>query len=115
MSGELDDMARRVRDDPFFLAAPLERYARSEHLDDAALAARLGGDAGALTRLRLCRNPDAESPAFWRDVERIAGHCGVDGDALAEAVRHGQALLAVQGVAGEAGFLMAARDEEVGE
>jgi len=117
VSDALESLARRVASDPFFLAAPLARYALRHGLDDAALAARLGCRPEVLTDLRLCRNPHPEAPRFWQDVERIATHFGLDAARLAETVRSGQGLLrlAQQPEAraeDAAGYLMAARDEE---
>jgi hypothetical protein len=117
MSKYLEKLARRVQDDASFLAAALARYAASEQLDDAALAAKLGCDVPALTHLRLCGMPRPQAPFFWQDVEAIATRFGADPDALAEAVRRGQALLNVGRKAGapangSAGFFMAARDDD---
>ncbi len=119
MSSPLDRMARRAAADPFFLAAALDRHARSERLDDAALAARLGCDMPTLTMLRLCRMPRPEAPHFGNDIDAIAGRFGVAADVLAAAVRRGQVLLRQQaGESGAAGLLLAARDgaeEEPGD
>jgi hypothetical protein len=118
MSESLERLARRVRDDPWFVAAPLARFAESQRLDDAGLAAHLGCDVSALTPLRLCRNPQPQPPHFGRDVDRIAQRCDIDADRLAEVLRFGQALLAArppaEGVAGRAGYFLAARDAEPG-
>src|SRR5205823_83115 len=114
MSPYLEHLARRVVEDPSFLAAALAEYARGERLDDAGLAARLGCPPAALVHLRLCGMPRPEAPLFWQDVERIAGRFGVDAAALAEVVRRSQALLRLRaaGGAGDRGksFLLAARD-----
>ena len=115
MSMHLDRLARRVMRDPFFLAAPLARYAESHRLDDAGLSSCLGCDLATLTQLRLCRTPDPIPPGFFRDIEVIAGRFRIDPDALAEVVRFGQALLQpspwpICGVVASAGSLMAARD-----
>jgi hypothetical protein len=116
MSDALESLARRATGDPFFLAAPLARYAERHGLDDAALVAWLGCPPARLTDLRLCRNPHPEAPRFWQDIERIAAHFGLDAERLAAAVRFGQGLvhLSQQGAnaADAPGFLMAARDEE---
>jgi hypothetical protein len=116
MSIPLERLARRVRSDPFFLAAPLARYAESHQLDDGALAAHLGCGGDALTHLRLCRNPEPMPPHFWNDVERIAARFHLDPDRLAEVVRFGQALLQMRPPADvpvhpAPGYLMAAREE----
>jgi hypothetical protein len=116
MSTHLEKFARRVQSDSFFLAAPLGCYAQSEHLDDDALAVRIGCDRETLTHLRLCRNPDPMPPNFWQDVERIAAHFQTDPHRLAEIVRFGQGLLqsrAPETAANEvSGYLMAAREDE---
>jgi hypothetical protein len=116
MSEPLERLARRVRSDPFFLAAPLARYADSERLDDDALAARLGCDRAALTLLRLCRSPQPMPPHFWNDVQQIAARFNLDPDRLAEVVRFGQALLQTRAPDAAPdepapGYLMAARED----
>src|SRR5262249_41162891 len=116
----LERLARRVVDDPSFLASALAGYARSEGLDDAGLAARLGCAVPMLAALRLCRMPRPEAPFFWQDVERIAARLAMSPELLAEAVRRGQSLAQWRSVAGppaeaSAGFLMAARDEKAAD
>jgi len=112
MSAALDHLAARVGSDPLFLANALAEFARSEGLDDAGLAAALGCAGADLTRLRLCAPPRPEQ--FRADVERIAGHFGIDADALAAAVRRGQSLARLREkarpVEDDAGVLLAARD-----
>ena len=117
MNAYLELLARRVADDPFFLAPVLNRFAHSEHLDDSALAARLGCDADALTRLRLCSNPPPDAPKFWNAIRQIAESAKIDPDILADIVRRGQTLLKVRPASESSpiqqpGFLMAARDDE---
>ena len=117
MKENLEHLARRVADDPFFLAAPVSRYQRAEGVDEAALAARLRCPVETLTHVRLCRNPFPDAPRFWQDVQKIAARFDLDAKALAEIVRYGQSLLRVQGrgaagTTNPSGFLMAARDGE---
>src|SRR5579871_3708494 len=76
----IEQLAQRLADDPFFLAAALHRFAASAGLDDSALAVRLRCAPEVLTLLRLCRMPRSESPAFGRDVDTIAARFGLDGD-----------------------------------
>jgi len=112
VSDALEHMARRVADDPFFLACPLLTFAKSEGLDDAALAARLGCAVADLTRLRLCRAPRAAE--FRADVTTVATAFGIDPNVLANAVRHAEGLTRLRetaGTAGQPGFLLAARDD----
>ncbi len=121
MSTHLQRLAHRVQSDPFFLAAPLARYAESQQLDDDALTVRIGCDRDTLRRLRLCRNPEPMAPDFWHDVQRIAARFHLDADRLAEIVRFGQALLHAQlptsasgeptADGGAGGSLLAAREE----
>ena len=115
MSAVLDHLATRVGSDPLFLANALAEYARSEGLDDVGLAAALGCAGDALSRLRLCAPPRPEH--FRADVERMAGHFGIDADVLAAAVRRGQSLARLRDkprpAVADAGVLLAARDAPV--
>jgi hypothetical protein len=107
----LENLARRMEDDPFFLACPLRLFARSKGLDDSQLANWLGCSMQTLLPLRLCRAPVAESSRFLKDIGRIAATYHVDEAELADAVRHGQAIWQLrQGHAGGARTLRAARD-----
>lgn len=112
MTDPLAYLAARADDDPFFLAAVLACYARSERLDDAGHAAALGCPAEQLPRLKLCRPPRPEPEHFWADVTQIAERFALDADRLAAAVRQGEAIRQMQSPAREAspGTLLAARD-----
>lgn len=114
MSEHLERLARRVADDAFFLAPALALYARSEGLDEAALAARLECPLATLTLLRLCRMPHAQPPRFGQDIDCIATRFTVRAEVLAEVVRRGQNLLQLRATEttapDAAGFLLAARD-----
>lgn len=115
MSERIAALARRVEDDPFFLAAALATYARAEGLSDQQLAARLGCAPEQLSAVRLCRAPRGSAGEFQRDVERIAERFHVDGTIIAEAVRMAGALRALRQVPQQSAFLMAARDRETDE
>jgi hypothetical protein len=110
MADRLEALARRVEDNPDFLAFTLADYARSEQLSDSALAVRLGCDVRQLSRLRLCRRPRSEPELFQSDVTRIASALDIDRDILLEAVRRTDALAALRDALDDTGFLMAARD-----
>ncbi len=114
MNPYLEHLALRVADAPDFFASALAEYARSEQLEDAGLAIRLGCSEGILTHLRLCRMPRAQAPLFWQDVEKIAQRFSLDAEVLAEVARRGHSLLRLRIGAGgqnsEKGFLLAARD-----
>ncbi len=113
MSDRIAALARRVQDDPFFLASALKDYAHGEGLDDPQLAALLGCTPETLDLLRLCRRPRPEPPWFRQDVDRIAGRFGVRADKLAQIVRYANALAALRRQpAAERGTLMAARDRD---
>lgn len=113
MSDRLEQFARRVETEPFFLASALAEYARGEHSDERALAEALGCSLDALTRLRLCRRPRAEPRFFQQDLDQIATRFGVRADVLAQLVRRADALRAMRRAsAPQAGLLIAARDHE---
>lgn len=112
MTARLEALARRVAQNPGFLAFSLADYARSEGIDDPELAARLNCDVRKLSKLRLCRRPRSAPELFQADVMRIASAFDIDLDALIEAVRRADALVALRNASDEAGFLMAARDQD---
>jgi hypothetical protein len=115
MNSYLEHLTRRVADAPDFLARALGEFARSEKLDDAALADRLGCTVENLTHLRLCRMPGSQTGSFWQDIEQIAGRFALDPGVLAEAVRRGQSLHHLRDAGGDrieqSNFLLAARDD----
>lgn len=108
-------LSRRVAEAPDFLAYALAEYARSERLEDAGLAERLGCAEETLPHLRLCRMPRAAAPWFWQDVEQIAQRFSVNAEVLAEIARRGQSLFQLRaastGPKEEPNFLLAARDD----
>jgi hypothetical protein len=110
MTDRLYALARRVRDDLFFLSSALEEYARGEGLDKAGLAAELGCAPETLGPLGLCRRPRPET--FWADIERIAERFGLVPQRLAEVIRRADTLVALRGPAVEPGWLAAARDRK---
>ena len=110
MADPLETLARRVENEPFFLASTLAMFAQSETLDDKALCSFLRCPWESFAMLCLCRTPDEEPSAFQRDVQRIAERFGADVDALTEAVRRGQALQRLRQAAAAGGTLLAARD-----
>lgn len=112
MADPLDTLARRVENEPFFLASTLALFARSEALDDVALCRFLHCPPERLSMLRLCRTPKEDPSGFQRDVQQIAERFGIDASALAEAVRRGQALQRLRQTATASGTLLAARDAE---
>ena len=111
MADPLETLARRVENEPFFLASTLALFARSEVLDDDALCRFLRCPPESFAMLRLCRTPEEDPSGFQRDVKRIAERFDADKDALAEAVRRGQALQRLRQAAAS-GTLLAARDAE---
>ena len=91
-SKHLEHLAQRLEDDPFFLACPLKLYAKSEGLSKDGLAAGLNCSEESLLSVQLCRAPSGEDESFQDDIEKIAAKFSADADALAEAVRRGQAI-----------------------
>ncbi len=115
MTDPLANLAARAAADPFFLAAPLAEFARSEGLDDAGLADALGCPMSDLTHVRLCRAPRPTPDDFRADVAAVATRFGLDPAALAAAVRRGQSLARLRAAhagAAEPGLLLAARDDD---
>lgn len=112
MATNLEHLARRLEDDPFFLACPLKLYAESEGLNEDSLAARMRCSIDTCVLVCLCRAPAGDDESFQDDIEKIATKFSVDGDVLAEAIRRGQAIFEMRRTTNVAGTLMAARDGE---
>jgi hypothetical protein len=111
MAEPLEKLALRMEKDPFFLACSLRLFAQSKAMDDSQLASQLGCSVQTLLSLRLCRAPAPESKRFLHDIGHIAATYHIEETALAEAVRHGQAIWQLrQRQTGAAPTLRAARD-----
>ena len=63
MASHLEALARRLEDDPAFLACLLKLYAGSERVTQGQLAQSLGCTDETLVLIGLCRSPGA-SPAL---------------------------------------------------
>ena len=83
MSSALERFAARCSSDLWFLGHLLREYARCNHLDDAALANRLGCSLNALTRVRLCRTLRTDPAGCAEGIRDIAAGVGCDARALA--------------------------------
>jgi hypothetical protein len=112
--------ARRARSRDSYVASDLAAFQERHGLSEAQLANWLGGTIQALTNLALCRRPQADAPSFRTDVERIALHVGVQGEALARLLRETDTIAALRSAPADAsaptdhGSLMAARDRQDG-
>jgi hypothetical protein len=83
----LTALARRLRDDPRYMAHVLAVYQQAERLDDAALANSLGAAPEMLLRLALCRRPEAHAPDFAGQVRTLADYTLLDETQLARVIR----------------------------
>ncbi len=106
--------AERAAEQPFYLASRLRRYRELERIDEAELARRLDAPETALTRLALCRTPDAELPAFRQEVAQIAAYAGVSASGLMQLLRRVQVSDAARRAAAPP-ELLAARDRVLKE
>lgn len=88
--------ARRAADNPYFLAFALHQYAENQQMDEPALAAALGATADTLAHARLCRTPRGDDAAVRAEVDRIAAKFGLNAGVLMQAVRAGEAAVAVR-------------------
>jgi hypothetical protein len=113
MDEHLDAFARRVEEDPFFLACHLRLYAQTEGLTEQQLAALLGCPEETLVMLRLCKSPAEESEDFHTGIDQISTRFKVDPDVLAEVVRRGHAIVQLRRGTNMLGTLAAARDDDV--
>lgn len=125
----LSRLARRMQQDPRFMAYALSAYQQQEGLDTEGLAQTLGALPEMLARLSLCKRPDPNSPRFAEQVREIADYTLTDETQLANILRQVSSLeklsqrqitlaspdteeLSVQPLAG---LLAAARDRDESE
>ena len=73
----LEQLARRLESDPYFVAYWLSKFAGARALDDAALGTFLGVDPDVLTLVKLCRAPENAA-----DIDNIAHRFHADRAAL---------------------------------
>jgi hypothetical protein len=92
----LNNFARRLRQEPAFMAHLLRRYMDQERLDEQQLAMQLGLAAPALNRLALCYIPRSDPAHFSSDLMRIANTTGANAMELLWIVRKVAALQALQ-------------------
>jgi hypothetical protein len=111
-SPSLERLAQLAQGRPNLLAGALSLYKEQEGLDDEQLAALLGCEPAALSRLALCERP-RPAPHFREDVERIATYIHADLMQLAMLIRAAESREALSKRPGEASpALLAARDYE---
>lgn len=112
-SPTLDRLAQLAQERPGLLAGPLLLYKEQEGLDDRQLAALLGCDTEAITRLALCQRP-RQAPHFREDVERIARYIHADMMQLAKLIRAAESREAMRArqKSSTPPTLLAARDHD---
>jgi hypothetical protein len=84
---QLNRLARRLLDNPSFMAYVLAQFQRQERLNDDELAKNLNTPVDTLPRLALCKRPDSGSPQFADQIRQIAAYTNLDAAQLAHIVR----------------------------
>jgi hypothetical protein len=124
----LVNLARKLSNESAFMASVLDAYQKQERLDDATLAVHLSTNLAQLTRLALCKRPQADSSNFPAQVRQLAEFTGADPIALAQIIRQVAALEQMhhlpaqvaanseaQPLRSRSGLMAAARDREEAE
>ena len=88
----LTGLAGRLQSDPRFMAYTLTVYQEQEGLEEEELALALGMMPEMLSRLALCKRPDAQSPEFAAQVREIADYTLADEAQLANLLRQVSSL-----------------------
>jgi hypothetical protein len=83
-TASLENLARKLRDDPRFIAYAMWIYQQREGLDGCALGLRLQTDSGMLTRLALCRRPDPNAPSVPEQLRELSNYTGINEALLTE-------------------------------
>jgi hypothetical protein len=107
----LQRLIDQVRRDPYFLGNALTKYEVLHGIGDKHLAEWLNCGLDSLTRLALCRMPDAEQDRFQQDTKRIAEFASCDADRLVQLLREVTAISSLRDDdRSSSGLLIAARD-----
>ena len=89
---QLSGLARRLQNNPGFMAQVLAAYQRQERLSDQALMAHLNTTSKMLTRLALCKKPDLNSSEFANQIRQIASYTEIEATQIANIVRQVESL-----------------------
>jgi hypothetical protein len=106
-----DELVKRLKGNPDFLAYVLARYQEQEGISDENLPAALGTLPELVSRLALCRKPDSNAASFGTSLREIADYTLVDESLLADLIRQVSSLEALSKPA-QNEFLAAARDRD---
>lgn len=92
---QLQAIARKLRDDPNYMAWILAAYQKFENLTDNQLRIKLGTNEHMLARLALCKRPSPNSPNFQVQINQIAEYSNIGKLTLVNIIRHVDALTAL--------------------
>src|SRR5947207_3141109 len=85
-------LARRLRNDPRYMAYVLAVYQRQEDLMDDELIQELGTLPTLVVRLAICKRPDSSSSQFAEQVRELADYTLSDATQLASILRQVDAI-----------------------
>lgn len=88
----LKQLANRLKDNRGYMAWVLEKYQRSERMDEEHLRAYLGASPEMLVRLATCKCPDSTTADFASQVHAIADYTQLDPVILAQMIQQALAL-----------------------
>ena len=119
----LSSVAKKLQDDPNFMASVLHVYKSTEGLTDENIIDELQTNSDNLIRLSLCKRPIQDSTQFATQVRQLAEFANVNAGKLASLIRQADALNALNQIPknqsdetkpifSQAGILAAARDKD---
>lgn len=86
------ELANRLKDNRSYMAWVLEKYQRTERMDEDDLRAYLGASPEMLVRLATCKCPDPSTGDFASQVRAIAEYTQLDPAILAQMIKQAQVL-----------------------
>jgi hypothetical protein len=107
----INELVKQLKGNPDFLGYVLARYQEQEGISDENLPAALGTLPELVSRLALCRKPDADAASFATSIREIADYTLVDESLLSDIIRQVSSLEALS-KSSRHEFLAAARDRE---
>jgi hypothetical protein len=94
---QIQIMARKLQDNPSYMAWTISKFQRQEKLSTQNLLNLLDTTEESLAKLALCKRPDPNSTDFSKQIRQISDHTSIDPLILAKLIRQSDSVTALAG------------------
>ena len=89
---QLQTIARKLQDNPSYMAWIISRYQSQEKLSSQKLTNLLGINEDSLAKLALCKRPDSNSSEFSKQIHQISEYTSIAPLILAKFIRQSESV-----------------------